>query len=83
MAGKLLQEYVVDAWALCEQAHLLYIQTHQKELRSETYQGVVNALAADPNATGNEIGQRTILPSSFIKGTHYMIQNCQDALAID
>ena len=32
MAGKLFQEYIVDAWALCEQARLLYIQTHQKEL---------------------------------------------------
>ena len=32
MAGKLFQEYIIDAWALCEQAHLLYIQTHQKEL---------------------------------------------------
>jgi len=37
MAGKLLQEYIVDAWALCEQACLLWIQTHQKELRAETY----------------------------------------------
>ena len=32
MASKLFQEYIVDAWALCEQACLLYIQTHQKEL---------------------------------------------------
>jgi hypothetical protein len=83
MAGKLFQEYIVDAWALCEQAHLLYIQTHKKELRAETYQGVVDALASDINATGNEIGQRTILPSSFVGGTCYMIQNCQDALAIN
>jgi hypothetical protein len=83
IAGKLFQEYIVDAWALCEQARLLYIQTHQKELRTETYQGVVDALASDANATGNEIGQRTILPSSFIGGTCNMIQNCQDALAIN
>ena len=32
MAGKLFQESIDDAWALCEQARLLYIQTHQKEL---------------------------------------------------
>ena len=32
MAGKVFQEYIVDAWALCEQGHLLYIQTHQSEL---------------------------------------------------
>jgi hypothetical protein len=82
-AGKLFQEYIVDAWALCEQARLLYVQTHQKELRADTYQGVVDALASDANATGNEIGQRTILPSSFIGGTRNMIQNCQDALAIN
>jgi hypothetical protein len=82
-AGKLFQEYIVDAWALCEQARLLYVQTHQKELRADTYQGVVDALASDANATGNEIGQRTILPSSFIGGTRNMIQNCQDALPIN
>ena len=56
MAGKLFQEYIVDAWALCEQAHFLYIQTHQKEPRAETYQGVVDAAASDANATGNAIG---------------------------
>jgi len=44
---------------------------------------VVDALASDANATGHGIGQRTILPSSFVGGTHYMIQNCQDALAIN
>ena len=83
MAGKLFQEYIVDTWALSEQAHLLYIQTHQKELHAETYQGVVDALASDANATGNGIGQCTILPSSFVGGTCYMIQNCQGALAIN
>ena len=59
--GKLFQEYIVYSWALCEQAQLLYIQTHQKELRADTYQGVVDALASDANATGDGIGQRTIL----------------------
>ena len=82
-AGKLFQEYIVDAWALCEQAHLLWIQTHQKKLRAETYQGVVDALAADANATGNGIGQHTILPSSFVGGTRNMVQLCQDALVIN
>ena len=83
MTGKLFQEYIVDAWALCEQARLLWVQTHQKELRAETYQGVVDALAADANATGDGIGQRTILPSSFVGGTRNMVQKCQDALAIN
>jgi hypothetical protein len=35
------------------------------------------------NATGNEIGQHTILPSSFAGSTRNMVQNCQDALAIN
>jgi len=44
---------------------------------------VVDALAADANATGDGIGQHTILPSSFVGGTRNMVQKCQDALAIN
>jgi hypothetical protein len=43
----------------------------------------MDAVAIDPNATGENIGQRTILPSSFAGSMRNMIQNCQDALAIN
>jgi hypothetical protein len=43
----------------------------------------MDAVAANPNAEGADVGQRTILPSSFAGSTRNMIQSCQDALAIN
>ena len=36
----------------------------------------MDAVAADLNAEGANIGQQTILPSSFAGSTWNMIQNC-------
>ena len=83
MAGKLLQEYAVDAWATTEQRNLDWVKNNQKTIRAETYQGLVDAVAHDPNANPQNIGQRIILPSSFSGSSRSMIQNCQDALAIN
>ena len=83
MAAKLLQEWIVDSWALSEQARLRWIKQNQPTLRSESRRGLMDAVAIDPNATGENVGQRTILPSSFAGSTRNMIQNCQDALAIN
>jgi hypothetical protein len=83
MAGKLFQEYAVDSWASTEQSRLSYHRNNQSRLRADTYQGLTDAVAADPNADGRELGQRIILPSSFTGGSRYMIQHCQDALAIN
>ena len=50
MGGKLLQQYVVDAWASTEQSELNWICHHQKELRSDVYQDIRNAANVDQNA---------------------------------
>ena len=49
MAGKLFQEYVVDSWATTEQSRLRWIQRNQSTIRAESYQGLTDAVAADPN----------------------------------
>jgi hypothetical protein len=66
-----------------EQSRLAYIHRNQAKIRAETYQGLADAVAADPTATGEELGQRFILPSTFSGSSRYMIQNCQDAMAIN
>ena len=38
--GRLFQEYVVDAWALCEQSALNWARFHQKELCADLYQNL-------------------------------------------
>jgi hypothetical protein len=37
---KLLQQYVIDAWASVEQSTLNWIRHHQRELRADVYQGL-------------------------------------------
>ncbi|KDQ32681.1 hypothetical protein PLEOSDRAFT_153646 [Pleurotus ostreatus PC15] len=65
-AGKLFQEWIVDSWALSEQSRLLWVTLNQKALRVDNLRGLMDAVAADANATGADAGQRVILPSSFI-----------------
>jgi len=79
--GRLFQQYIVDAYASVEEDRLDYIRKNQKNLRSEIYQGIQDAITrGDTNAQA--IGKRIILPSSHTGSPRYMIQNYQDAMAI-
>ncbi|KAI9091201.1 hypothetical protein K1719_028265 [Acacia pycnantha] len=80
-AGRLFQQFVVDAYTMIEAQRLLWVRTHQKELRADMYQGLSDALiSGERNAS--TIGKRIILPSSFLGGARYMIQAYQDAMTI-
>ncbi|VDK43225.1 unnamed protein product, partial [Cylicostephanus goldi] len=79
-AGKLLQQFVVDAYVKIEQNRLNYMRTHQKELRIDSYRGLMDHLASD-NVDGPP-GQRVILPSSFPGSPRAMHQSYQDAMSI-
>ena len=59
MAWKLFQEYAVDSWATTEQRH------NQSQIKAETYQGLVDAVAVDPNVNAENVATCLILPSSF------------------
>jgi len=83
MAGKLLQEFIVDAWAITEQSRLTWVKLNQAKLRVYHCQGIADAIAADPTVDTANLGQPIILPSSFSGSTHNMIQHCQDTLAIN
>ena len=83
MAGKLFQEYVVDCWATTEQYRLEWVQKNQTKIRADTYKGLTDALAVDLQMEANNLGQRIVLPSSFSGSSRLMIQNCQDALALN
>ncbi|XP_019158563.1 PREDICTED: uncharacterized protein LOC109155333 [Ipomoea nil] len=80
-ARRLFQQYLVDAYTMVESGRLVYIRSHQKSLRCESYKCLTDALTrgeVDPTAQG----KRIILPSSFTGGARYMMQNYQDAMAI-
>jgi hypothetical protein len=83
MAGKLLQEFIVNAWAITEQSCLTFIKLNQAKLYIYHCQEISDAIVADPTVNTPDLGQHIILPSSFSGSTQNMIQHCQDALAVN
>lgn len=80
-ARRLFQQFLVDGYSMIESTRLQLIQFHQKDLRAELYGGLSDAiLRGESNSAAT--GKRIILPSSFVGGARYMIQNYQDAKAI-
>jgi hypothetical protein len=82
LAGNLFQQWIVDAWAATDQGRLSWLRTHQDKLRVDLYKGLADAIGNDAQAILGNIGQRFILPSSYIGGSRFMFQLYQDSLAI-
>lgn len=59
---------------------LNFIRMNQKNLRTDLYKSVTDALNND-DLTAKDIGQSTILPSSFTGGPRHMMQLFQDAMS--
>ena len=81
LAGRLFQQYIVDAWACCDQNKLSWIKNHQGLLRSDLYNGLSDAIL-ETEIDARTLGQRIILPSSYTGGDRYMMQLFQDSMAI-
>ncbi|XP_047949388.1 uncharacterized protein LOC125195255 [Salvia hispanica] len=80
-AKRLFQQFIVDAYTAIESGRLTYVRTQQKKLRAEIYSGLEEAVLRGETDSSRQ-GKRIILPSSFVGGARYMIQNYQDAMAI-
>ncbi len=81
-AGKLFQQYIVDAYVKTEQNRLAFHRQNQKVLRVELYKGLMDHLANEAVVQGLKPGRIIILPSSFQGSPRAMQQNYQDAMAI-
>ncbi|XP_053164971.1 LOW QUALITY PROTEIN: uncharacterized protein LOC128350599 [Hemicordylus capensis] len=81
-AGRLTQQYMVDAYVKTEANRLSFIRQNQLKLRVEKYSGLMDHLNEAANATGQIPGKTFILPSSFPGSPRNMLQNYQDAMAI-
>ena len=64
--GDLFQEFLCEAWAVAEQNHLNYLRHKHCKLHVEDYAGLVDTVAANADVNQNQLGQRIILPSSFL-----------------
>ncbi|KAJ9183289.1 hypothetical protein P3X46_007166, partial [Hevea brasiliensis] len=67
--GKLFQQY------------LTRFHKKKKNLRSEIYKGIQDAIVRCDNGA-NTLGQKIILPSTYMGSPRYMFQNYQDAMTI-
>ncbi|KAI5432851.1 hypothetical protein KIW84_020236 [Lathyrus oleraceus] len=80
-ADRLLQQYVVDNYVKIESGRLRWIKEHQSDIHVKVYQGLQDALHVGETNAEN-IGKRTILPSSFIGGRRDMTQRYEDDMTI-
>ena len=81
-SGKLMQQYVVDAYVKTEAARLSFYANHQSQLRVECYQGLMDHVQSQAAALNATVGRIVILPSSYTGSPRNMQQEYQDAMAI-
>ncbi|KAL7152777.1 hypothetical protein ABFS83_04G121300 [Erythranthe nasuta] len=83
-AGRLGQQYVIDMYIKVETSRLDYYRSEQvqKELRTESFQGIVDSLHIDGDIGPSDIGQRLVLPSSFIGGPRDMQKRYVNAMSL-
>jgi len=72
LAGRLLQQYIVDAWAVIDQAKLEWIRMKQASLRADLYNELCDAIVQDEVDVA-ALGHQIVLPSTFL-GSYYFMQ---------
>ena len=75
-AGKLFQQYILDAWIIIESNNLNYMQQNQPAFRVEMYSGLMDYVTNQAVANNVAPGKVFVLPSSFqvcvlIKSLYY------------
>ena len=80
-AGKVFQQFILTAYLKVEDYRLRWIETHQANLRSETYQGLRDFLGRQASHTGAQIGRMVVLPASHNTSPRHRYQQYMDALA--
>jgi Helitron helicase-like domain at N-terminus len=81
-AGKLFQQYIVDAYVKTEGCRLQFLRQNQSALRVEQYQGLLDHVANKASSIKVQPGRVIILPSTFKGSPRNMAQNFQVAMAI-
>ena len=79
---RLFQQYVVDIWAICDQARLDWARHNQATLRADLYNGVADAVMGSNQPADARIGRRIILPSSHLGSSRFISHCYQDSMAI-
>lgn len=70
MGRRLFQQWLVDSYVKIEKDRINYCKQNQKQLRAETYQGLIDYLANAANNSDAHIEKMIILPSTFVGSPH-------------
>ena len=85
-AGRLFQQYCVDAYTKMEAQRLHWVRKNQASLRLEEHDVLKDWVAARGDASASsgpaKVGKPVVLPSSFGGSDRAMRMNYQDAMAI-
>ncbi|XP_025831529.1 uncharacterized protein LOC112904787 [Agrilus planipennis] len=79
MCRRLFHQFAVDMYVKIETERLTYIRLNQRQLRSEEYIHLRDAINADGNV--NNVGRMTILPATYIGSPRHMHEYAQDAMS--
>ena len=66
LGRRLLQQWIVDSYIKIERDRIEYIRRNQKQLRVESYQGLVDHLSNTANDMNCQVGKIVILPRTFV-----------------
>jgi hypothetical protein len=80
-SSRLFQQYVVDNYIKIETSRLRWLRLNQTQIRSDLYKGLSDSIAGGETDAAN-VGQKTILPSSFVGGPRDMQMRYHDAMAL-
>lgn len=80
---RLFQTYLVDMFACIDQERLHFIRSQQRRLRVTLLNGMEDAMTINDNQVDlNQLGQRIILPASYLGGPRDMHQRYLDGMAV-
>ncbi|KAJ9557870.1 hypothetical protein OSB04_012484 [Centaurea solstitialis] len=79
--GRLFQQFAVDTYIKLETARLEFVERNQLRIRADLYQGVVDCVNAG-EVQPCRIGQRVVMPASFIGGPRDMRRRYLDAMTL-
>jgi hypothetical protein len=79
--GRLFQQFVIDTYFKIETSRLDYIWNHQKGIRSDLYQCLLDSFQVKEQR-GNAVGKQIVLASSFIRGPRDKQRRYLDAMAL-
>lgn len=78
---RLLQQCVVNAFAVRDQAKLDWLLCYQSKIQADLYNGLADAVIQD-ECNPQALGKRILLPTGFTGGDRFMQQLFQDSMAI-